>query len=331
MDRSELVNLTCHVLSCHIRKSSLAEVFSRAFWLRFFASVEEHLAKCDVLMRLSGDFVVVGDLHGNLDDLIRIFQRYRYPPSTRFVFLGDYVDRGAFSLETLILLFTLQHLYPEHVYLIRGNHETRALTKIYGFKESCVGRVGIDVYEAICRCFSVLPVSCVLNGRIFCVHGGVSQFAPTLDDLSRVGDSPNVVEDLIWSDPREEVSGFARSDRKKGHFYSREAVAEFCERNGIELVIRAHSFAPRGLKWNFGAEGRCLTVFSSSGYEGRSNLAAVAIVRAGEPGVRTEIMSPMTPEVLARRRILIPSWALAEQAPMKPPEFVPELCGNLIL
>lgn len=331
MERRELVNLTCHVLSCHISRSSLTDSFPCEFWARFFAASRELLGQAPTLLRLSGDFVVVGDLHGNLDDLVRIFQRYRYPPSTKYVFLGDYVDRGGFSIETLVLLFTLQQLYPDHVFLLKGNHETREMTKAYGFRAECEHRLGESVYNIICSCFDALPVCCVLNSRVFCVHGGVSQSAPDTNTLETVSKESDVVSDLIWSDPSDITDRFARSDRRRGHFYSAAALAEFLEKSHLSVMIRAHSYVPRGLQWNFGEDGHCLTIFSSSGYESRNNLAAIALVRAGEDDIRTEIMSPMTPEMLAKRRVLIPSWALAQQRLMKPPMFIPEMCGKLIL
>ena len=127
------------------------------------------------------------------------------------------------------------------------------------------------------------------------------------------------------------MEGFAKSDRKVGHFYSHDAVVDFLDRNGLEIMIRAHSYVPRGYRWNFGPDGRCLTVFSSSGYEGKGNLAAVAIVKEAVRDIKTEIMSPFTEEMLAKRRILIPTWAIAEQQLMKPPMYVPDVYNKLIL
>lgn len=278
------------------------------------------------MVRLTGHFVVVGDLHGNLDDLIRVFQRHRYPPTTRYVFLGDYVDRGRNSFEVLALLFALLRLYPRDVCLLRGNHETRPMTKLYGFREDVVSRCSAAVYESIVECFEAMPIAAVLNDRVFCVHGGISQFCNRLSELDgKLRD--DMVADLIWSDPRDGVGRFAESDRRMGHFFSRDALERFLDANGLHLLVRAHSFESRGFAWNFGEAGRCLTVFSSSGYEGRENCGAVAIV--GEH-VRTEVFPPMTEEMLLRRRILVPRWALAASPLIMPQLLVPDMCGPIV-
>lgn len=206
------------------------------------------------MVRVSGEFVVVGDIHGNLDDLIRIFQRYRYPPLARYVFLGDYVDRRSYSLETFVLLFTLQRLFPESVCLLRGNHEANSAAKTYGLKAECASRFGDSVvFGTVCDCFSALSSSCIINNGVFCVHSGVSEEAPLVDDLADWNAS-NIVADVIWSDPKSEID-----------IYSAKAVAQFLDRNGLSMMVRAQTYQPRGYNWDFGADGVCLTLFSSPG------------------------------------------------------------------
>jgi diadenosine tetraphosphatase ApaH/serine/threonine PP2A family protein phosphatase len=327
IELADLVNVTCQILLRQTRRDcTITDVCDAFFFARFFASACKVLRRGPSLVRLTGLFVVVGDLHGNVDDLIRIFQRHRYPPATRYVFLGDFVDRGRNSFEVLALLFALLQLYPQDVCLLRGNHETRPVTKLYGFPEDVISRCSVPVYESIVDCFEAMPIAAVLNDRVLCVHGGISQFCNRLSELdSELRD--NLVADLIWSDPREGVDRFATSARRMGHFFSRDALERFLDANGLQLMIRAHSFQPRGFAWNFGEAGRCLTVFSSSGYEGRGNCGAVAIV--GED-VRTEVIPPMTEAMLLRRRILVPSWALAASPLIMPQLLVPDVYGPIV-
>jgi protein phosphatase len=309
--------------------SSIADAFEHNVFITLLSEAAGLLEGSPALLRLQGNFVVVGDLHGNVDDLIRIFQRYRYPPCTRYLFLGDYIDRGENSVEVLILLLALLQMFPEHVFLLRGNHETRALTRHYGFRDQCINFFGgcRDPYDHICRCFDALPVCAIINGKIFCVHGGISQFFKETSDLASLRVN-SIISDLIWSDPKENIEKFTMNDRKIGHFFSKVAVFEFLDRNGLSMMIRAHSYNPRGYKWNFGEDGRCLTVFSSSDYMGKNNLAGIAVV-TGE-AVKTEIMAPLSKQMLAQRRILIPTWGLADQSPLKPPSLLPDPCVRLV-
>jgi serine/threonine-protein phosphatase PP1 catalytic subunit len=200
----------------------------------------------------------------------------------------------------------------------------------YGFRDELLARVrqSVDVYETVCGCFEALPLCAVVNKEIFCVHGGISEQLITPDVLkSEVPDE--LVTDLLWSDPRGDFKKFGPSDRNLGHFFSRAALDEFLSKNGLTLLIRAHTFTQRGTCWNFGSDGKCLTVFSSSGYEGRGNFGAVALVGT-ESDVRTEVFSPMTSDQFSHRRILVPSWALTEGDGVLPPVVMPDVCGRVV-
>lgn len=245
------------------------------------------------LLELHGNFTIVGDIHGNIDDLLRIFERRGYPPETNYLFLGDYVDRGTHSPEVIILLLCLKILYPTSLYMIRGNHECESVTSVYGFKRDCIRRfgsniysnysissVGNKVYRKFMKCFMFLSYAAVVNDSYFCVHGGISPYLKSLDDISQL-DKPMVsavselASDIVWSDPLESSSGFVHSDRGTGYFFNDEKLNAFLSNNNLKMLIRSHESCMDGV--DFPLEN-CITVFSNTDYCGMNNKAAVIII-----------------------------------------------------
>ena len=106
-----------------------------------------------------------------------------YPPETNYLFLGDYVDRGRQSIETLCLLFAYKIKYPESVFLLRGNHECQNISRIYGFWEECRRRYSIKLWKTFINLFNHFPVAAIIEDKILCMHGGIS---PDLDELDRI-------------------------------------------------------------------------------------------------------------------------------------------------
>lgn len=120
---------------------------------------------------------VVGDLHGQYFDLMRIFEVAGDPPHTRFVFLGDYVDRGKFSCEVVLYLLALKLTFPGCVTLLRGNHESAAVSGHFGFKDECKAKYGLSLYYRFLLCFQCMPLACRVatpHGDVLCLHGGLS-------------------------------------------------------------------------------------------------------------------------------------------------------------
>jgi diadenosine tetraphosphatase ApaH/serine/threonine PP2A family protein phosphatase len=240
------------------------------------------------VLDLNGQFVVVGDLHGNLQSLLSIFNRLRWPPSTSYLFLGDYVDRGSNSCEVILLLYALKFLYPTKVYLIRGNHEFSLMTDNYGFHEEVQQKFSESFYYAVTSSFDCLPIGAVLNREAFCVHGGVSPQLHSVDDIRKLpkpcqdtlvyGDP---ISDLLWGDPTNEVGQFQSSPRGCAYEYGPIATKQFLANSGLKYLIRAHQTCEHGFRWDFGYRA-VLTVFSSHDYCGMGNSAAA--LRVSEQG-----------------------------------------------
>jgi protein phosphatase len=271
-----------------------------------------------LVLRLNGSFVVVGDIHGNLDDLLRIFECHGYPPDQRYLFLGDYIDRGAYSLEVLLLIYTLFVKYPSHVFLLRGNHETRVSAKTHGFSETCLQNLSKSELRLFLKSFSEMPIAAVLNDRILCVHGGISPNVRTLAELEDrvkrplINVSGSSAVDILWSDPSPRTCGFSPNTRGTGCFFGSAQLDIFLDENKFDCLIRAHEWFDAGLDWPFGPLGRCLTVFSSSDYCGKGNSGAVALV-SEDCRIETAAFDPIIDPGM--RRVLFPQWILSGNIP----------------
>ena len=263
------------------------------------------------VLALSGEFRVVGDVHGDIDTLVQIFGRTGYPPESRYLFLGDYVDRGENSLAVLIFLLALTALEPDKVYLLRGNHEQKSVCSKYGFKAECKICYSKAVFAGFCKLFRALSIAAVLNGKVFCVHGGISVDAQSMLDISSIqkpiSGTNETVADLLWSDPRDELCGAEESDRGCGHFFGEDALDEFLDVIGCECMIRGHECCQDGVARPFDNE-KCVTVFSTVDYCQQGNTAAVLTVT--DKVEWTDVLLPLDEEQQKHRRIPLPSWLL---------------------
>ena len=242
--------------------------------------VREKLRSSPMLMRVNGSFIVVGDIHGNFQDLIRIFRSFGMPPTTRYIFLGDYVDRGDYSVEVIVLLFVLYIKFPDDVILLRGNHEFSEICGAYGFKVSIEEQFGnVAMFHVFVDAFGYLPLAAILNKTVFLVHGGISQHLMHVEQIEAIekplnDDDDPMIKDLLWSDPSTTSAMFDESTRGELNTYGKTALKQFLERNKLKMMIRGHQFMENGAE-SLWSRTLC-TVFSSSSYKYQdSNQAAV--------------------------------------------------------
>jgi len=231
----------------------------------------EILQKEDTLQQVSSPCTIVGDIHGQWNDLIEMFSIGGSVPDTNYVFLGDYVDRGYHSIETVSLIACLKVRYPSRIHILRGNHESRQITQVYGFYDQCLKYYGSpNVWGYFTDLFDFLPLSILVDNKIFCVHGGLSPVLDTLDSiraLDRFHEIPHdgAICDLIWSDPDDVAgSGWSRSLRGAGFLFGEDITSRWNLKNGLSLTVRAHQLVMEG--YNYAHQNQLLTIFSAPNY-----------------------------------------------------------------
>ncbi|KAH0785832.1 serine/threonine-protein phosphatase PP-X isozyme 2 [Histomonas meleagridis] len=229
---------------------------------------------------LHSPITVCGDIHGQLFDLQELFCIGGECPDTNYIFLGDYVDRGHYSVETFLLLLCLYVKYPSRMTLLRGNHEARQTTQAYGFYDECIQKFGnANVWKACTDLFDLFPIAAVIDNEIFCVHGGLSSGIKTLDDINKIDrkcepPSAGPYCDLLWSDPDSSIEGFTMSPRGAGFLFGGDVVKEFNEQNKISFICRAHQLMMEGYDLMF--DETLATIWSAPNYCYRSgNVAAI--------------------------------------------------------
>ncbi|ORZ22905.1 Metallo-dependent phosphatase-like protein [Lobosporangium transversale] len=245
-------------------------------------TVREVFLSQPALIELNSPVKIVGDIHGQYTDLLRMFEMCGFPPSANFLFLGDYVDRGKQSLETILLLFCYKIKYPENFFLLRGNHECANVTRVYGFYDECKRRASIKMWKAFVDAFNCLPLAAIVANKIFCVHGGLSPSLGTMDDiraLQRPADVPDygLLNDLLWSDPSDTVEDWEDNERGVSYCFGRSIIQKFLSKHDFDLVCRAHMVVEDG--YEFFNDRTLVTVFSAPNYCGEfDNFGAVMSV-----------------------------------------------------
>jgi len=223
------------------------------------------------LLELEAPIKICGDTHGQYYDLLRLFEYGGFPPESNYLFLGDYVDRGKQSLETICLLLAFKIKFPENFFLLRGNHECASINRIYGFYDECKRRYSIKLWRTFTDTFNCLPVAAILDEKIFCIHGGLSPELQTMDQIRKImrpTDVPDsgLICDLLWSDPEEGISGWGENDRGVSFTFGSDIAEKFLRKHDLDLICRAHQVVEDG--YQFFAKRQLITIFSAPNYCG---------------------------------------------------------------
>lgn len=209
-----------------------------------------------------------GDIHGQFDELRRIFELGGMPSNTKYLFLGDYVDRGPKQLETICLLLAFKVHYPETFHLLRGNHESENICSFYGFLDECLNKFDKNIFDVFVTVFDCMPVAAIVEGKMFCVHAGIS---PELMSFDQIRNIPRPVPipdygllcDLVWSDPDLSTRNWRQNhSRGLSWYYGPQAVQDFFRDFNMEVLIRAHEIVPEGFKFFAGLN--CVTLYSTT-------------------------------------------------------------------
>ncbi|XP_074289645.1 serine/threonine-protein phosphatase BSL3 [Silene latifolia] len=277
-------------------------------------SAERIFASEPSVLQLRAPIKIFGDLHGQFGDLMRVFDEYGAPSTAGdiayidYLFLGDYVDRGQHSLETITLLLALKVEHPHNVHLIRGNHEAADINALFGFRIECIERMGerdgIWAWHRFNRLFNWLPLAALIEKKIICMHGGIGRSINHVEQIESI-QRPITMEagsivlmDLLWSDPTENdsVEGLRPNARGPGLVtFGPDRVMEFCNNNDLQLIVRAHECVMDGFE-RF-AQGHLITLFSATNYCGTANNAGAILVLGRDLVVVPKLIHPLPPAI----------------------------------
>ena len=207
--------------------------------------VKEIIMEQPIFLELESPLNICGDIHGQFYDLLKLLEVAGIPPDSNYLFLGDYVDRGKFSLETICLLMCYKIKYPENFFLLRGNHECASINKIYGFYDDCKRRYSVKLWKIFTDLFNCLPISACVDDKIICMHGGLSPELSNLEQLRKIARPTDIPDqgllcDLLWSDPEKEIKGWGPNDRGISVTFSNNIIDKFLKDNDLELICRGH-------------------------------------------------------------------------------------------
>ncbi|XP_078161947.1 BRI1 suppressor 1 (BSU1)-like 1 isoform X1 [Carex rostrata] len=308
------------VISLLLRPRNWKPPANRAFFLDSYEvgelcyAAEQIFMQEPTVLQLKAPIKVFGDLHGQFGDLMRLFDEYGFPSTAGdityidYLFLGDYVDRGQHSLETITLLLALKIEYPENVHLIRGNHEAADINALFGFRIECIERMGesdgIWAWTRFNQLFNYLPLAAMIEKKIICMHGGIGRSITSVEQIEKL-ERPITMDvgsiilmDLLWSDPTENdsIEGLRPNARGPGLVtFGPDRVTDFCKRNKLQLIIRAHECVMDGFE-RF-AHGQLITLFSATNYCGTANNAGAILVVGRGLVIVPKLIHPLPPPV----------------------------------
>lgn len=244
------------------------------------------------VLDVDAPITVCGDIHGQYYDLMKLFEKGGSPDTTRYLFLGDYVDRGYFSIECVLYLWALKICNPDSIFLLRGNHECRRLTEYFTFKVECQHKYSERIYDACMESFCTLPLAAIMNKQFLCIHGGLSPEFLTMDDIRNVDrfhepPTHGLMCDILWADPVENFGSEKTHEsflhnhvRGCSYFFTYAATCKFLERNNLLSIVRAHEAQDAGFRMYRKAQNTgfpaLITIFSAPNYlDVYNNKAAV--------------------------------------------------------
>jgi len=244
------------------------------------AAARDVLLRQPPLLELQTPLKICGDIHGQYQDLLEIFDHTGFPPDANYLMLGDYVDRGPNSIETICLLLAYKVKYPENMFLLRGNHECSAINRIYGFYDDCKRRYNIKMWKQFTDVFNCLPAAALVEDQVFCMHGGISPEISSFEqirNIMRPCDVPDtgMICDLLWADPEPAIAGWCENDRGVSYTFGPDVVKSFNARMGLSLIVRAHQVVEDGYEFFAGRE--LVTLFSAPNYLGEFDNAAAVL------------------------------------------------------
>lgn len=250
---------------------------------------------------------IFGDTHGQFFDTFSILKNiegngfsekkgFVLDTTKKYIFNGDFVDRGKQGVENFLFLCLLKILYPQNIFLNRGNHEFLSLNQQFGFEAEIQEKYSFvceEVLKAFQLTFSTLPICTILNREVFVVHGGLPEAECSIDDILKINrkiSGPVIdrrFEGLLWSDP---TDSFENEQSRRGEFliaFGRKCTDRFLERNGLRLIVRSHEFVEGGYREN--QDGKVITIFSAPNYCGAMNSAAYLEIVDGSVGVKSVV------------------------------------------
>lgn len=218
------------------------------------------------------------------------------PSEINYLFLGDYVDRGVYGVEVVLLLSAIKINYPKNFILLRGNHESRNMTENFTFREEAMNAYGLDIYNLFMDLFDAMPISCVVDGKYFGMHGGISPELKKLDQIDKINRFQEVPLDgifcdLLWADPLGDEVATSKDfidneERECSYYFGKKPTKKLLDANNLMTIVRGHQVQIEGYKmhrWD-GPQSfpYVITIFSAPNYCGSyENKASVLIIDKG--------------------------------------------------
>lgn len=270
LEKEISVEFMTHLVETFKNQQKLHRKYALEILCRMYTLLVSLPVLPDVPVPPSTKFTICGDVHGQFYDLLNIFSINGVPSeSNPYLFNGDFVDRGSFSVEVIFTMFGYHLLYPGHFHMSRGNHETINMNKMYGFEGEVKAKYNMAMCQYFTEVYNWLPLGHIIGKKIMVVHGGLfSKDGVTLEDIRKIDRNQQppdsgLMTDMLWSDPQP-YSGRTPSKRGIACSFGPDVTARFLSENGLDLLIRSHEMKDEGYEIAHG--GKCITIFSAPNY-----------------------------------------------------------------